>query len=419
MNNKSKFFEQFFASLNESKIPYVIMNGYEDYPEVIGSDIDICTESHTLFERFLKKTSSELEYEYIQKLEHHPGGINYFIAKNFDGKWEVLSLDVYEHYLNKGATLFSNSWFLKEKEAYKSFYISSKESEFIYYFVKKVIKQDLVLALHNIFKAYNKVKNTVTFPVFFKKSNQQILRALSIGDKDYFEKNSLRLKDELREYSSPEIKNVFKEFIRVVKRVFLPTGVSISFLGPDGSGKSTIIDALQKEGLPFRRVDYFHLKPISVLSPEGDGKPVLNPHAKKNYPGLLSYIKLFHFMSGYWLGHLGVLKLKIKSSLIIFDRYYDDFYIDPRRFRYGGSLYLARLMRRFIPRPDITFVLVASPNVIYARKQEVEFSELERQIELYKSLESNHYILIDVDRNVDDIVNEIVSNIYGKLNERY
>jgi thymidylate kinase len=196
-------------------------------------------------------------------------------------------------------------------------------------------------------------------------------------------------------------------------------GLIICFLGPDGCGKSTIIDAVKELNFPFHRIDYFHLKPRLMRS-NGDGKPVEDPHSKPVYKGILSYLKLFHFMMDYWPGFLvNVLPLKIKNSLVILDRYYDDIYIDPKRFRYGGSKSFAKLMKFFIPKPDISFVLTASPEVIFARKQEVSFEELNRQIGEYQQIRGANIVHIDVNDSIESISLKVKKSILEKLSERY
>ncbi len=193
----------------------------------------------------------------------------------------------------------------------------------------------------------------------------------------------------------------------------------ISILGPDGCGKSTIIDAVKELDLPFRRIDYFHLKP-TLMRPKGDGKPVENPHSKPAYKGFLSYFKLFHFMAEYWSGFLiEIFPLKFKNSLVIFDRYYDDIYIDPKRFRYGGSKSFAKLMKLFIPKPHITFVLTATPEVIFARKQEVSFKELTRQIGEYQNIRGTNIVHIDVNDSIENTSLQVKKSIFEKLNEMY
>ena len=198
-----------------------------------------------------------------------------------------------------------------------------------------------------------------------------------------------------------------------------PTGFSVAFLGSDGSGKSTIIEKIMGKNLPFRRKDYFHLKPFKTDMK--NKKVVDNPHAYPEYGKIKSYIKLFYFLYQYNLGWIrNILTLKIKSSLIVFDRYYDDLLIDTKRYRYGGSIKFAKFIRNFIPKSDLYFVLVAEPEIIYERKKEVPFDEIKKQVKKYEELVDNkRYIKVDVSKTPDEIVSFIVKKILEKMSERY
>ena len=198
--------------------------------------------------------------------------------------------------------------------------------------------------------------------------------------------------------------------------------MTVSFLGPDGSGKSTIIDAVTSADIPFTRNDYFHLKPLKKVSCGVSGavsEMVEDPHKYPPYPALKSYGKLLFFIYQYNMGWIkNILPLEDKASLIIFDRYYDDLLVDNRRYRYGGSLAIARMVRAFIPQPDIYFVLVADPKIIYERKQEVAFEELKRQVAAYEALvDGKRYFKIDVDNTVDNISSQVIK-IIGDFYER-
>jgi thymidylate kinase len=395
------------------------MNGYEEYPDVIGSDIDICVHNVEEFERILLGLCKELDYKLVQKLNHHYGCVNFFIIKYFDNTPEILSLDVYRHYIYKSQVLFDSEWFLEKKIKFKNFYIPDAENEFIYYLVKKVIKQDIDTSILHLSQKFSLLKNNIDITSFFPNKSQKIYNAFLSNNKEFFANNKKELLSDLNSTVGFNYINKIREVSRIIRRVFHPTGIMISILGPDGCGKSTIIDAVKELDLPFRRIDYFHLKP-TLIRPKGDGKPVENPHSKPAYKGFLSYLKLFHFMTEYLSGFfIEILPLKIKSSLIIFDRYYNDVYIDPKRFRYGGSKGFAKLMKFFIPKPDITFVLTTSAKIIIERKQEVPFEELTRQISEYKKIEGKDIVHIDVNDSIESITLQVQKSIFEKLSERY
>lgn len=216
------------------------------------------------------------------------------------------------------------------------------------------------------------------------------------------------------------IKYFLNKFFLLINRLFEKPALIVSFLGPDGSGKSTIIDKINEYQL-FNNQNYFHLKPIKSKRSSDNNVMVIDPHKYPPYSKIKSYIKLIYFVYQYNFGWVkNIIPLKIKSSLVIFDRYYDDLLIDNRRYRYSGSMKIAKFVRLFIPKPDIYFILTTDSKAIYERKKEVPFEELERQIKVYKSLaDGRRYFNIDVNRSPEEIVKEIVTIMMEKMNERY
>lgn len=196
-------------------------------------------------------------------------------------------------------------------------------------------------------------------------------------------------------------------------------GISIVFLGPDGSGKSTIISGLLGEKLPFENSYYFHLKPIHKKKNDINDVIVENPHQFLPYGAFKSYLKLMVFIFQYNLGWFrNIRPLLNKPSLVIFDRYYDDLLVDFKRYRYGGSLSAAKWVSNFIPKATFYFVLTADSEIIHKRKQEVSLSELSSQITGYRSLVDNdRYIHIDVSRRPEEIVEQIKGILLKKVHE--
>ncbi|WP_282074665.1 hypothetical protein [Maribacter aquivivus] len=195
-------------------------------------------------------------------------------------------------------------------------------------------------------------------------------------------------------------------------------GISIVFLGPDGSGKSTIISGLLDEKLPFENSYYFHLKPLRKKNKDIN-VVVENPHEFPPYGALKSYLKLIVFIFQYNLGWFkNIRSLLNKPSLVIFDRYYDDLLVDFKRYRYGGRLSVANWVSYFIPKATFYFVLTTESEIIHKRKQEVSLLELNRQILGYESLVDNdRYIHIDVSKRPEEIVKQLKGILLNKVYE--
>jgi thymidylate kinase len=102
-------------------------------------------------------------------------------------------------------------------------------------------------------------------------------------------------------------------------------------------------------------------------------------------------MRLLAHVLDYGLGYWFVIHpLLVRSGLVIFDRYYDDVGIDPKRYRYGGPLWLHRLLAVAVPKPHVRLVLDAPEEVILSRKQEVELQEIRNLRRLYSEYQQSH-----------------------------
>ena len=143
-----------------------------------------------------------------------------------------------------------------------------------------------------------------------------------------------------------------------------PRGKFVVFLGTDGSGKSTLIKALvERAGPRFRggHVEVQHLRPhvlppISALFNGGKStlKPEdsLNPHRAAPSGQAGSAFRALYYGLDYFLGYpLAVLPKRMRNSLLVFDRWFSDYLVDPRRFRVSPSSPIPRLIHGFLVHP--------------------------------------------------------------------
>ncbi|MBW3660109.1 MAG: thymidylate kinase-like protein, partial [Gemmatimonadetes bacterium] len=138
--------------------------------------------------------------------------------------------------------------------------------------------------------------------------------------------------------------------------------------------------------------------------------PVVDPHGRPPRGRVVSVVKLGWWWIDYWLGYLLEIRPALRrSTLVLFDRYFDDVVVDPARYRYGASARLARVVGRSVPRPDSLVVLDAPVDVLRSRKQEVTPMEMERQRKAYLRLAGRlgSARVVDASRPIEAVVDEV------------
>lgn len=200
--------------------------------------------------------------------------------------------------------------------------------------------------------------------------------------------------------------------------LFRPTGLSIAILGPDGSGKSTVTSALADRLEPlFVKLRLFHWRP-GVLPDAGVAArlrtvqtgEVKTPHAKPPHSAPVSFARLCWYACDYWLGHLlRVRKGRAQSDLVLFDRHAADMACDPRRYRLGLPRWLLRAAVTLLPKPQLTFVLLADAETLTRRKGEIPSESVEQVLANYRQLAASGGRVrgVDATRSVEEVVANI------------
>ena len=187
----------------------------------------------------------------------------------------------------------------------------------------------------------------------------------------------------------------------------------IAFLGCDGSGKSAVIEGITRH---FKAMDqtvsrgHWRPKAFSREMPTLT-VPVDDPHGKSPRGVASSVLKLGWLWLNWRLAWLGTMGRNARNDMVIFDRYHADLLVDPRRYRYGGPMWLARLATRLMPQPDRVYFLDATPEVLLSRKQEVGIEALAASRAAYLALaQTNPRItVIDASQSLERVIADVVA----------
>jgi thymidylate kinase len=216
-------------------------------------------------------------------------------------------------------------------------------------------------------------------------------------------------------------RDLWREARRLAAQTRHPAGYWVAFLGPDGSGKSTIVQRVGEElESVFRTVHSYHLRP-HWLSRRRGSDPVVDPHGSPARGRIASVAKLCLWWVDCNAGFVFDLYPRlVRAQLVLVDRHFSDLLVDPRRYRYAGSRRLASLFCGTTFWPQLFVLLDAPVEVIHARKVEVAREEVERQRRAYRQLlasfPSSH--AVDATRAIDDIAAEVTDGILARLERR-
>lgn len=184
----------------------------------------------------------------------------------------------------------------------------------------------------------------------------------------------------------------------------------VAILGPDGAGKSGVIDYLETDlAAQFSSTRRYHLRPHFGKRWRST-PPVLNPHAQTARSFFASLVKLLLWFADYWLGYLFAVRPCVKrGGLVLFDRYGHDLLVDCKRYRLPIRAFgCARLLVQALPVPDLFVLLHAPAEELQRRKSEVSFLESQRQVRDYLNLMGSlpNAVVIDALRPLDSVAKE-------------
>jgi len=447
MNQLHQCLNFLFEVLEREKIGYCILRDYEHLPEkkAENSDIDMIVarnEAAKLDEIFLQLSLRfQLKLLPIVRRSYVK---SYRLSKvDLQGSF-FLIVDIHTDEEFYGFVYLHGEEVLKRRRKYKNFYIPGPLDEAIVSWFSSYLSGGFIKKKHvgAILKAIEDHK--VEFPIALSSIiGRKVARRLSsLIEREGLE-STLRLRravvwrvllNSFKRRPFRQLIKVFLFFFAELRIRIRPPGIMVAFIGPDGSGKSTI--ALEV----FKRISnvvhseksrVIHWRPGFlprlgyVYKPwkwkDVNAAPNTSPHASAPSGPLLSIVRLSYYLIDFTVGFFfRTYRLLIRNAFIFFDRYYYDIIIDPSRSRIRLPPWVLKLFLPLVPKPDVTIYLDASPETLCARKPELPLCELARQVrefrELISHLPSPH--IISTERPLCESVYEVSSAIIDRISEQ-
>ncbi len=432
-----------FEIIHRSGLDYCVQNKYEMMPDEMPSDIDMFyrNASEKDLDRIVNKICEATGTVITQKIATGYYQFTYNLSYTEISTRFQFQLDFYKELSSpQFPHVYIADEMLNSKRKYNDLcYIPNYAHEVCYQVVRRVMKKDMDEAhMFNIHKLFLNDKEDVdrVLSVYWgEQLKDGILSAIETKNVLYFQNNYKILREKLA-YNSNKQSSIKKKIstlcfqsIRFFPyRIFCPVGMSVALLAPDGGGKSTIISRLKDSCSGSFDIEYKYFRPGLFKNvgqykpnalPEPDDNP--NPHGKKPNGLLKSYVRFLVYNIDFVFGYLFLVwPAKIKRRLVIFDRYYYDYYADIYRYHYSFSRRVPHMFSFLIPSPDLVFILDAPAKVLYNRKRELEIDEIERQRAVFLKFAKNrkNTYVIDVNRPIDEIVKDITSCILKTKNKK-
>lgn len=412
------FLTQLFSQLEEVGVYYCVLRGYERLPDIVDHDVDLLVpkEDLTGFRQVLSGACISTGW-YLVKSVNRFSFHSWYVTSEGNGDLPLLvHIDVWTQIHWKAAVYADEEAILRTRKRHNGIWVASSGSEAAISLLKEYLQSGMVKdegegktkkrIVRLVEEDFDNFLTTLE-PCFGEPLSKFMLECARNADWSRLEGQDRKIRKSLilRALARRPFGQLW-DWMRFLgghinDKILHPSGLFVCLIGPDGSGKTTIANSLREEMKDlFDGVRYYHghwglLPELKIFynalaSLLGKKRKALNSdnmsydQVAAPFDLARSLLYVLYYSLEYVLGNFLILRARANAELVLFDRYFYDYMIQPVYSRVPR--WLLRLIERFLPRLDILIWLHNEPEVVHQRKPELSVSQIRLQAEVCKSI---------------------------------
>lgn len=424
-----KIVKNLFSYLNNNT-NYAVLRNEQGLPNfLVSRDIDIIIERQEFFDKFnfIVEVIIESGYKILTKFENDR--MYTLVCATINNKLNIIQFDFFFQTSIFGFNLLSAKDILETKLYNGKVYHAAPFNQ---YLDKNLYLKFLGI---NYPKKYARLRDLLINDDDLKQVLNIKFGCGSLADFENLSVNTFRkriLIYNLTKGLAKQIKSTILFMWFYLKNSLRYKGFSIGFTGPDGAGKTTVINMLIAEfEKVYSAIDLYHFRP-SLIPNLGEAlqKTKLkgqvdtnysNPHRGKKTNKINSIFRLSYYTVDYILGYFKIVRPKlVQRSVVVFDRYFTDIVADSRRSSiFLNSKFLYWFGKLYIPSLDFNILLTSSSKTILKRKQELTaegIKSINNKLN-YLSHKDDYYLVLN-DETPEKAVQKILSVVINKQHQK-